>query len=99
MGCKPGPHAPSFSDLRAIWQAADQASARLALLGSRPTWTIRLGSWGVAPGRVSSRSWATQEAVQQPAAGAQAQGHVRGATSSFPKLCRMRMAGRCTCAR
>lgn len=50
MGCKPGPHAPSFSDLRAIWQAADLSpGARLALLELTSYLDYQTGQLGRGP--------------------------------------------------
>lgn len=50
MSCKPGPHAPSFSDLRAIWQAADLSpGARLALLELTTYLDYQTGQLGRGP--------------------------------------------------
>jgi hypothetical protein len=50
MSCKPGPHAPSFSDLRAIWQAPDLSpGARLALLELTTYLDYQTGQLGRGP--------------------------------------------------
>ncbi len=50
MSCKPGPHAPSFADLRTIWQAADLSpGARLALLELTTYLDYQTGQLGRGP--------------------------------------------------
>jgi len=50
MSCKPGPHAPSFSDLRAIWRLSDLSpGARLALLELTTYLDYQTGQLGRGP--------------------------------------------------
>lgn len=87
MSCKPGPHAPSFSDLRAIWQAADLSpGARLALLELTTYLDYQTGQLGRGPrARIVAQLGYSERQASNLLQELKGKGYVRGRRLIIPQ--------------
>jgi hypothetical protein len=87
MSCKPGPHAPSFSDLRAIWQAADLSpGARLALLELTTYLDYQTGQLGRGPrARIVAQLGYSERQASNLLQELKGKGYVRGRRIIIPQ--------------
>ena len=88
MSCKPGPHAPSFGDLRAIWQAADLSpGARLALLELTTYLNYETGQLGRGPrARICAQLGYSQRQASNLLQELKGKGYVRGRRLVIPQI-------------
>lgn len=87
MSCKPGPHAPSFSDLRAIWQAANLSpGARLALLELTTYLDYQTGQLGRGPrARIVAQLGYSERQASNLLQELKSKGYVRGRRIIIPQ--------------
>ena len=87
MSCKPGPHAPSFSDLRAIWQAPDLSpGARLALLELTTYLDYQTGQLGRGPrARIVAQLGYSERQASNLLQELKGKGYVRGRRIIIPQ--------------
>lgn len=87
MSCKPGPYAPSFGDLRAIWQAADLSpGARLALLELTTYLNYETGQLGRGPrARICAQLGYSERQASNLLQELKRMGYVRGRRLIIPK--------------
>ena len=87
MSCKPGPHAPSFSDLRAIWQAPDLSpGARLALLELTTYLDYQTGQLGRGPrARIVAQLGYSERQASNLLQELKRTGYVRGRRIAIPQ--------------
>jgi hypothetical protein len=87
MSCKPGPHAPSFSDLRAIWQAKDLSpGARLALLELTTYLDYQTGQLGRGPrARIVAQLGYSERQASNLLQELKGKGYVRGRRIIIPQ--------------